>query len=146
MSSSQVRRSPIEASRSGTVLVIDSDSELSQSLRRVIQEFRLSLLVCERSTHDLKLFGAVAPPDVVLVNLSASELGLELLPEMRQLWPSARVIFLADSSNMHLYVDAIKLGAYDFLPKTLGTHDFGTVIWDVFSTLPLNCNGLPGRA
>jgi len=137
MSSSQVRRSPIEASRSGTVLVIDSDRELGQSLRRVIQEFRLSLLGCERSARDLKL-GAVAPPDVVLVNLSASELGLELLPEMRQLWPSARVIFLADWNNMHLYVDAIKLGAYDFLPKPLDTRDLGTVIWDASSTLLLN--------
>jgi hypothetical protein len=66
----------------------------------VIEEFQLSLTVCETSAQDLKRW--VRPfPDVVLVNLAASKPCLDLLSDMQQ-WPDARIIFVSAFDDIHL--------------------------------------------
>jgi DNA-binding NtrC family response regulator len=67
-------------------------------------------------------------PEVVLVNLAVSRLGLYLLPEVRQLWPDARVIFISEFDDVHLYAEAIQLGAYDFLTKPLESVELGLIL------------------
>ena len=57
-------------------------------------------------------------PDLLLVNLAVSRVCFYLLPEMQQMWPD----------DVHLYADAIQLGAYDFLPKPLETVELGTIL------------------
>jgi DNA-binding NtrC family response regulator len=95
MTGAQPRCSPVEVSRP-TMLVVDADRQLDQSLKNVIQEFKLSLAVWETSSRDVKLCSVDPSPDVVLVNLSASKACLELLPEMQQLWPRTRVIVVSE--------------------------------------------------
>ena len=43
MAGDQLRHSPVKVSRPATMLVVDCDSGLHQLLRKVIQEFELSL-------------------------------------------------------------------------------------------------------
>jgi len=128
MADDEPRRSLFKVSRPATMLVIDCDSGLHDLLKKVIQEFDLSLTLCQASTRDLD-FGALASsPDVVLVNLAVSKVCLYLLPEVQQMWPDARMIFVSDLDNVHHYAEAIQLGAYDFLPKPLETVELGIVL------------------
>jgi DNA-binding NtrC family response regulator len=120
------RRSPF--SRPATMLVIDGDSALDHLLKKVIQEFDLGLTLCQVSTRDLDFAVLASSPDIVLVNLAVSRVCLYLLPEMQQMWPGARVIFVAESDDVHLYAEAIQLGAYDFLPKPLEPVEFGIIL------------------
>ena len=117
----------IEVPGLATMLVVDSDNDLRQLLRRVIEEFQLSLTVCETSAQDLKRW--VRPfPDVVLVNLAASKACLDLLSHMQQLWPDARIILVSAFDGIHLYAEAIQRGAYDFLPRPLETDELGIIL------------------
>jgi DNA-binding NtrC family response regulator len=126
MAGDNLRRSP--SSRPATMLVIDGDAGLDLLLKKVIQEFDLGLTLCQISTRDLDFAALVFSPDIVLVNLALSRVCLYLLPEMQQLWPDARVIFVAESDDIHLYAEAMQVGAYDFLPKPLGSVEFGTIL------------------
>ena len=97
-------------------------------MRSVIQEFDLGLTVCRASTQGLDFGVLASSPVVVLVNLAVSRVCLYLLPEMQQLWPDARVIFVSELDEVHLYAEAIQLGAYDFLPKPLEPVELGTIL------------------
>jgi len=50
--------------------------------------------LCETSARDWELSVFAPVPDVVLVNLSICKACLGLLPDMRQLWPHAKVVFV----------------------------------------------------
>ena len=110
------------------MLVVDCDSGLHQLLRKVIQEFELSLTLCQASTRNLKFGVLASSPDVVLVNLAVSKICLYLLPEMQQVWPNARVIFVSELDDVHLYAEAIQLGAYDFLLQPLEPVELGIIL------------------
>jgi DNA-binding NtrC family response regulator len=126
MAGDSLRRSP--SSRPATMLVIDGDTGLDQLLKKVIQEFDLGLTLCQVSTRDLDFAVLASSPDIVLVNLAVSRVCLYLLPEMQQMWPEVRVIFVAESDDVHLYAEAMQLGAYDFLPKPLEPVQFGIIL------------------
>ena len=120
------RRSPF--SKPATILVIDGDSALDQLLKKVIREFDLSLTLCQASSRDLNFTVLTSYPDVVLVSLAVSRVCLYLLPEMQQMWPDARVIFVSELDDLHLFAEAIQLGAYDFLPKPLEPVELGIIL------------------
>jgi DNA-binding NtrC family response regulator len=128
MAGDEPRRSPFNVSRPATMLVVDCDSGLHELLKKTIQEFELSLTLCQASTKDLKLGVFPSSPDLLLVNLAVSKVCFHLLPEMQQMWPNAKVIFVSELDDVHLYADAIQLGAYDFLPKPLETVELGTIL------------------
>ena len=120
------RRSP--SSRPAMMLVVDCDSGLDQLLKKVIREFDLGLTLCQTSTRDLNFTVWTSSPDVVFVNLAVSRICLYLLPEMQQMWPDARVIFVSELDDLHLFAEAIQLGAYDFLPKPLEPVELGIIL------------------
>jgi len=110
------------------MLVIDGDAGLDQLLKKVIQEFDLGLTLCQASTRDLDFAVLASSPDIVLVNLAVSRVCLYLLPEMQQMWPDVRVIFVAESDDVHLYAEAMQVGAYAFLPKPPEPVEFGIIL------------------
>ena len=120
------RRSP--SSRPAMMLVVDCDSGLDQLLKKVIREFDLGLTLCQASTRDLNFTIWASSPDIVFVNLAVSRICLYLLPEMQQMWPDARVIFVSELDDLHLFAEAIQLGAYDFLPKPLEPVELGIIL------------------
>jgi DNA-binding NtrC family response regulator len=64
----------------------------------------------------------------VLVNLAASKACLDLLSDMQQLWPDARIVLVSAFDDIHLYAETIQLGAYDFLPRPLETDELGIIL------------------
>jgi len=128
MVGAQPRRSPVETFRPASMLVVDFDSDLHQLLKNVTERFKLRLTLCETSARGFRPGVVAFSPDVVLVNLAASRICLELLPDIRRLWPDARVIFVSEWDDMHLYAEAIQLGAYDFLPRPAGIDELGIIL------------------
>ena len=128
MFATKSQRAPVEVSKSGTLLVVEPDTSLIQSLENVLQEFRLSLKVCETSARDLEPNILDSAPDVVLLNLTAPMTSLDLLRDLQQQWPDTRVIIVSESDDIHLYAEAIQLGAYDFLVKPLDIDELGRIL------------------
>lgn len=128
MFGAKAQRSPFEVSKSATLLVVDPDKGLRQSMENLLREFKLNLTLSETSVRDLEPSILDSAPDVVLLNLTAPEVCLDLLRDMRQQWPDNKVIVVSESDDIHLYAEAIQLGAYDFLLKPLEIEEFGTTL------------------
>ncbi|HSA62472.1 MAG TPA: sigma-54 dependent transcriptional regulator [Nitrospiraceae bacterium] len=77
-------------------------------------------------------------PDLVLLDLKMPGLnGLDTLKQLRQSAPSATVIMLTAYGTVHDAVEAMKLGAYDFLIKSVDLEGIDPVIARVLDVLTL---------
>jgi len=77
-------------------------------------------------------------PDIVLLDLKMPGLsGLDALKQVRQLAPSATLIMLTAYGTVQDAVEAMKLGAYDFLIKTVDLEEVDAVVSRALEILKL---------
>ncbi|WP_206483954.1 response regulator [Thalassotalea sp. G2M2-11] len=99
------------------LLIIEDDSAFASVLMRRLAKHDLScwhvehaseaLLACHRHT-----------PDFILLDMKLHhDSGLNLIKPMRQLLPNSKIILLTGYASISSAVDAIKLGADDYLSK-----------------------------
>jgi two-component system response regulator AtoC len=77
-------------------------------------------------------------PDLILLDLKMPGLsGLETLTQVRQLAPAAPVIMLTAYGTMQETVDTMKLGAYDFMIKSVDLNRIDSVLARALDVLRL---------
>ncbi len=110
------------------VLVVDADA----AVRLACAEIASSLGYAVDSTADPAqarslLRGHAA--DILLVNLPAgSGQGLELVSEVKLLYPETSVIAMTASSSVNAAVEAMRCGASDYLTKPFAMDELSTVL------------------
>jgi two-component system response regulator HydG len=110
------------------LLVVDADT----AMRSACTEIAASLGYAVESTGDLSharslLRGLAA--DILLVNLPAgSSHGLELVSEVKQLYPDTSVIAMTASGSVSAAVEAMRCGASDYLAKPFAIDELSTVL------------------
>jgi DNA-binding NtrC family response regulator len=69
------------------------------------------------------------PPDIVLLDLGLPGIsGLEILQRIKTLYPQLPVVVLTGFSDVRTAVQAIKLGAYQFLTKPVNTDELQVIV------------------
>lgn len=111
-----------------TVLIIDDDPEFCR-----LAEWQLTRSdYYAMSAFDLdQAIGRIRErsPDVVLLDRHLGDLdGLELIPQVQAQAPGAAIVLVTASSTVDHAVQAIKLGAYDYLTKPLDEARLLTVL------------------
>lgn len=101
------------------VFVVDDDVRLAQTVCGVL----------DRAGHETKAFhdGASAvsavserPPDLALLDLMLPDMsGLDVLRRIREGHPGLAVVMMSGKGTIKSAVEAVKLGAYDFMEKPL---------------------------
>ena len=135
MSTVQPQRSPTNTCRTATMWVINSDAETRQLVEDALRQYRQYVRTCLIFTEGLGFSAATPPPQVLLINVTgAAQSSLALLPNIRQRWPDVQVIFLSQSNDIHLWADAIREGAYDFLSKPIDPDQLKWVLISAFPT------------
>jgi two-component system response regulator HydG len=110
------------------LLVVDADP----AMRSACAEIAASLGYAVESTGDLGqarslLRGSAA--DILLVNLPAgSSHGLELVSEVKLLYPQIVVIAMTASGSVNAAVEAMRCGASDYLAKPFAMDELSTVL------------------
>src|ERR1700691_5592852 len=110
------------------LLVVDADP----AMRSACAEIAASLGYAAESTGDLgqarsQLRGRAA--DILLVNLPAgSNQGLELVSEVKLLYPDTSVIAMTASGSVNAAVEAMRCGASDYLTKPFAIDELSTVL------------------
>jgi DNA-binding response OmpR family regulator len=102
-----------------SLLVIDDDPAILLVFRRAFADSEVCLRTAATAREGL---GAVARhrPDVVLLDVRLPDrAGLELYREIRRLDGTLPVIFITASGSSDTVIEAMKLGAYDYLQKPL---------------------------
>lgn len=103
-----------------TILIVDDEVDLALGLQRTINlELDCRILVADNGARALQVMGENAV-DVVLADILMPEMdGLSLLKEIKARYPAVTVIIMTAFATVEKAVEAIKLGAYDFIQKPL---------------------------
>jgi len=110
------------------LLVVDPDP----AVRSACAEIAASLGYAVESTGDMSqartlLRGCAA--DILLVNLPfGSSAGLELVSEVKLLYPQTSVIAMTSSNSVNAAVEAMRCGASDYLTKPFAMDELSTVL------------------
>jgi len=109
----------VEFPKPVAILIVNSDAHIRQLVEKSIPEHRRARVSLVFS-DDLPSLAAATPPQVVLINLQTeTQSPLTQLSLVFRQWPRAQVIFLSPIDSIDLWAEAIRLGAYDFLPKSI---------------------------
>jgi DNA-binding NtrC family response regulator len=116
------------------LLVVDGDA----AIRSACAEIAASLGYAVESTGDLSnakslLRGRAA--DILLINLPhENSHGLELVSEVKMLYPQTSVIAMTASGSVNAAVEAMRCGASDYLTKPFAMDELSTVLDRAAST------------
>ena len=106
-----------------TVLVVDDEALIRFTLRTRLE--REGCLVVEADSVQAARQRLADPPDLVLLDFKLPDGdGLTLLREIRERDPEAVVILMTGFSSLENAVQAIKLGAYDYVNKPFDVDEF----------------------
>jgi two-component system, response regulator RegA len=114
-------RSPIAHARS--ILLVDDSIVLRDRLALAFQERGFRVAVASNHDEALAVFSK-DPTDLAVLDLRMpGKPGLVLLQELKQLRPETQFLILSGFGSIATAIDAIRLGATNFLPKPADADD-----------------------
>ena len=124
------------------VLIVDDEEELRRSLRSFceshLNEYKFSIYeTCDgeeaiqafRDTKNSRTF------DLVLMDVRMPKVsGLEALVEIKKIQPQTFIVVMTAHGNLRDAVEAIKVGAYDYIEKPVELDKLATIVNKAFET------------
>jgi signal transduction histidine kinase len=99
------------------VVVIDDDEVMRLSCEHILSKVGYRVETYSSGREGLRRLQDVRPPVVVVDIKMPEQNGLEVMAEARKLDPDLVVVVITGYATVETAVDAMKAGAYDFLPK-----------------------------
>ncbi len=101
------------------VLIVDDEKDFCDILFRVVKKAGFTALVAHDGEMALEMV-RLGLPDIVLLDVRMPGMdGIEVLRRVKKLNPTLPVLMITAYSGINDAVEAIKEGAYDYLPKPL---------------------------
>jgi class 3 adenylate cyclase len=120
-----------------TVLVVDDDKDVCELLVDRLKVEGLTLLTANNGREGLRLIEE-KQPDVILMDLKMPDKdGLDVLRECQEKGIHEPVIIITAHATMNHAIEAMKLGAYDFVMKPFSLERVVTTCKQAFETLKL---------
>ncbi len=130
------KRAVAQHGRRSRILVIDADPEVCQILLRVLNEDDHEVVFGQSAASLDELLNECSPCDAVLVDVSsAAEALLDILPSLKRRYPETEVICISQPADIHLWLEAIQRGAYEYLAKPVAAED---LLWILTGALARN--------
>src|SRR4051794_1638666 len=102
-----------------TLLIIDDDTLALKALCQIFRERQFTVLTASSAAEGLEFF-ARHRPEVVLLDIGLPDRsGLETFRLIHQIDARTPVIFITGQGTTETAIEAMKLGAYDYLVKPL---------------------------
>jgi two-component system nitrogen regulation response regulator GlnG len=99
------------------LLLIDDEADVQYSFRRIFDQPDIELTTANSGEEGLKLMARLKP-DLVIMDVRMSGIGgLETLRRLRQIDARQMVIMMTAYGTTQTAIEAMKLGAYDYLLK-----------------------------
>jgi len=110
------------------LLLIDDEEDVRYSIQRIIDSPEVELITASSGEEGLKLIPK-AKPDLVLMDIRMGGIsGMETLRRIRQMDAKLPVILMTGYSTTQMTIEAMKLGAYDYLLKPFDVPKFKEII------------------
>ncbi len=105
-----------------TILIVDDDASIRKGLSLVLHD-KYAVITAANGSEAIALFQRERP-DIVLLDVGLPEIdGVEVLQQIKQNDPNAAVIMVTAVEEVKTIVKAVKLGAYDYLVKPIGSQE-----------------------
>ena len=105
------------------LLIIDDDMAFATVLARSLARRGYGVRHAANPDAALAAVNQQVPPQIILDLNLAGESGLRLLPQLLARAPQARVLVLTGYASIATAVEAVKLGAVNYLAKPAGVDD-----------------------
>ncbi len=116
-----------------SVLVVDDEVGARESLRMVLKNDYEVFLAKDAEEAFLRI--NKHSPDVILLDIILPDMdGLKILEKVRQKDPEAIVIMITATKTVKTAVEAMKLGAYDYITKPFDVDELRLVVSRAIST------------
>lgn len=101
------------------ILVIDDEKSIRNTLKDILEYENHQVSLAENGPVGISLFKQ-NKIDLVLCDIKMPEMdGIEVLQELTELNNDVPIVMISGHGNIETAVEAIKKGAYDFIPKPL---------------------------
>lgn len=102
-----------------TVLVVDDEDSILESLKGILDDEGYEVITASSGEEAVNLTSEFSP-EVILLDVWMKGMdGIETLKAIKDINRSPAVIMLSGHANIDIAIQAIRLGAYDFLEKPL---------------------------
>ena len=102
------------------ILVVDDNEVVRQSFLRSLQSEYRDVELANDGAATLRAMEA-KPFDVVLLDLRMPGMdGMAVLKAIKQRWPESEVVVITGYPSIETAIEAVRLGAFDYLSKPLG--------------------------
>lgn len=100
-----------------TVVVIDDDNAMRLSCRKILSKMGLHVEAFEDGARGLEGVAALKPSLLVVDLKMPGVSGMEVISRVHEIDPQIVIIVITGYATIDTAVEAMKSGAYDFLPK-----------------------------
>ncbi|MDP6722657.1 MAG: response regulator [Pirellulaceae bacterium] len=104
------------------LLIIEDDEAFASALRRTLSSRSFECAVCHDAGSALRESDLFRPTHILLDMHLAEDSGLHLIKPLRELLPDCRIVLLTGYASIATAVDAISLGANDYISKPADTN------------------------
>jgi two-component system, NtrC family, nitrogen regulation response regulator GlnG len=115
------------------VLVIDDEPSILFSLEQVFEGGNVEILTAPSAPEGLRVMEESSPSVVVLDIRLGDVSGLDVFQKLRKIDPRVLVIFITGHGNADTAIEAMKLGAFDYLVKPLEIDQLKQVVQQAIS-------------
>jgi two-component system response regulator HydG len=114
-----------------SLLVVDDETPVLRLIERIAEKAGFDVMTCSSGSDAMRLLGR-KPTDLAMVDLRMPDVnGLDLLRQIRRAVPACEVILMTGHASVESAVDAIKLGAREFLTKPFDFERLRRVLADI---------------
>ncbi|CCV64619.1 Two components response regulator, receiver KpdE [Alteracholeplasma palmae J233] len=104
------------------VLIIEDDQHINTYIKNILTHQNMNVLQTYDGKEGLK-YASSKVPDIILLDLGLPDMdGIEVLKQIR-LWTSVPIVIISARENEKEKVNALDLGADDYITKPFGTEE-----------------------
>jgi two-component system nitrogen regulation response regulator NtrX len=111
-----------------TILVVDDEQGIREVLQDVLGDEGHRVIAVEDGFRALGTLETEAVDLVILDVWLPNMGGIDVLKRVREAWPDIEVVVISGHANINMAVQAVKIGAFDFLEKPLSLEKTITVV------------------
>lgn len=111
-----------------SILVVDDEQGIRQVLQDVLGDEGHQVFAVEDGFQALEILEKEAVDLVILDVWLPNMGGIDVLKRLRGGWPDIEVVVISGHANINMAVQAVKIGAFDFLEKPLSLEKTITVV------------------
>ena len=118
----------VNGAHAETVVVIDDDFVMRMSCRKILSKMGLRVETFDNGAQGLE-GAARLKPDALVVDLKMPGIsGMEVVSRIHESDPNVVVVVITGFATIDTAVEAMKKGAYDFLPKPFTPDEFRLIV------------------